>query len=133
MNEEHHVAWADRIGLNKQWAKCIQNCSETYGTKYFIQAVECFKSNIINIKEGPKLKDKIDRFEKEVLIKEANELLNKWLEQYPELKNSISEIEAKKREIKAYLMPRVYNYIIQLLEDEGFCFYKSNIDIDNME
>jgi len=30
--EKHKIAWTDRIGLNRQWARDIEVCSRAYGT-----------------------------------------------------------------------------------------------------
>ena len=61
MNDEvktssHHVAWSDRIGLNKQWAKDIQICSDYFGTPQYRLMVRRWKNNIPNIKNGIQFK-----------------------------------------------------------------------------
>lgn len=130
MKEEtsHHVAWADRIGLNKQWARDIESCGETFGTEMYLIMVRRFKNDIPNIKNGPQLKDLIDNFEKKDLNEYGNVLLEEWKGNYPQEADNESFVRQKEKEINMLAAEELYKYIIQLLEDQGFGFYKSRID-----
>jgi len=56
-NEQHHVAWADRLGFNKLWAEDIAMCSRAKNSddpQDFIKMVERLDDDIINIHKGAK-------------------------------------------------------------------------------
>lgn len=135
MNEgpNHHVAWADRIGLNKQWAKDIQGCGDTFGTDRYLVAVRRFKNDIPDIKNGPQLKTTIKKFEEVELEVFKRILLKKWIENFEQESKNESFMSQKQDEINMYAAEELYKYIIQLLEDKGFCFYESNIDEEEMK
>ena len=132
MNEEqtssHHVAWADRIGLNKQWARDIEACSDSYGSPSYHHMVRRFKNNIPNIRNGPQLNDIINEKEHELFTISKKELLDEWFESYPQESDNESYVLQKEDEINMHLNENLYRFIIQLLEDQGFGFYKSKVD-----
>lgn len=117
----HHVAWADRIGLNKTWAKAIERIWATRGTDDFSNAVWGLQTVIINIKNGPQLKKEIDQYIIE-LRQDKNEKLERYDDTYAyDSENNILEGE---------MLPYLANFMIQLLENYGFGFYKSEFDGD---
>ncbi len=126
-NSSHHVAWADRIGINKQWARDIEACSESYGTSTYHHMVRRFKNNIPNIKDGPKLHNIIQDKEDELFTGTFEKMLDNWIINYPQEAENDSYILQKKDEIRMVLNENLYSFIIQLLEDQGFGFYKSDI------
>lgn len=121
----HHVAWADRIGLNKQWARDIEACSDSYGTNTYHHMVRRFKNNIPNIHEGPNLNDMITEYEDKLFTHEKKEMLTTWKQNNPQESDNDSYLLQKEDEIRMYLNEKLYRFIIQLLEDHGFGFYKS--------
>lgn len=118
-SKSHHVAWADRIGLNKTWAKAIERIWATYGTRDFNNAVWGLRTILINIRNGPQLRTTTDNY-----IKELFKIKNKKLESYYDTYAYRSEGEILDEEMLAPLA----NFMIQLLEDHGFGFYKSEFD-----
>jgi len=118
-NPSHHVAWADRIGLNKTWAKAIERIWATYGTKEYPSAVWGFKHIIININNGPQLKTHIDRYIETLREKKYNEL--KPYSNTPAYESEDAILEEE-------MLPHIANFMVQLLEDNGFGMYKSNQD-----
>jgi len=117
----HHVAWADRIGLNKTWAKGIERIWSTYGTVEFRSAVWGLRTIIINIKKGPQLRkiidDQITKLQKERNIK---------LEPYYHTTAYGSESDILDDE----MLEQVAYFMVQTLEDHGFGMYKSEFDGD---
>ena len=123
-NNKHHVAWADRIGLNKTWAKSIERIWATYGTDEFYDAVWGMRTIIINIKNGPQLKKEIDKYV-EKLYEEKNEELKSYYDTYAyDSENMIRDKE---------MLPKLAYFMIQLLEDHGFGFYKSKDELGTNE
>ena len=133
MNEEtqstnHHVAWADRIGLPKQWSRDVESCSDACGTSAYFHMVRRFKLNIVNIKDGPKLYDMITKYEKQLFKNEKVQIMNEWRENFPQDADNESFELQQEDIVNMHLYEDLYHYIIQLLNDEGFGFYKSKID-----
>jgi len=133
MNQEnntgHHVAWADRIGLNKRWEEAIKNCyyGMLYGPQDFKHAVNAFKMLMINIKGGPQLKDQVNEYINKI-DKVQNIQYKKWLSADPgaitsRRKDVRNDLDNKKAEI-------LFTFMIQLLEDNNFCFYKGEFTGD---
>ena len=120
-NKSHHVAWADRIGLNKTWAKAIERIWATYGTNDFNNAVWGLRVVLVNIKNGPQLRTLTDDY-----IKTLFENKNIKLESYVDTYAYGSENEILNEEMLPYLA----SFMIQLLEDNGFGMYKSEYDGD---
>ena len=131
--DSHHVAWADRIGLNKQWARDIEVCGEAFGTEMYPVAVRRFKNDIPDIKNGPQLKTVINSFESGELEVFRKDTLEEWKRNFSQEAKNESFVSKKKVEINMYAAEELYKFIIQLLEDYGFGFYEANIETDVME
>lgn len=133
MNDtKHHVAWADRIGLNKQWSRDIQNCGDCFGSGLYVDAVRRFRRNIINIKSGPCLKDIIDNHISSSIDVGKKKLLDEWKRNYPQHADNESYVLQKEDEIDRWAAEELFVFMLQLLEDEGFCFYESNVEEDEI-
>lgn len=130
--EKHHVAWSDRIGMNKTWAKNILTCNESYGSPGYIAAVECLRNSLINIKNGPQLKNIIDTYKNGDLEVWKEDQLIQWKNDNPKYLSNHGRIEQLKKDINYKSFEMLYNYIVQTLEDYGFCFYESNLDTDEI-
>jgi len=131
--DSHHVAWADRIGLNKQWARDIQTCGDAFGSELYLTAVRRFKNDIPNIKNGPQLQTMIKKFEDGELKEFKEDVFEQWRLNFEQESRNESFVAAKRNEINLLATEELYKYIIQLLEDNGFCFYDANIETDTME
>ena len=123
--KQHHVAWADRIGLNKVWAKNILDCNENYGTPIYVSSVKCLHNSLINIKNGPQLKTIVDKFVNGDLDKIKEDLFDDWKDQNPTLLSNRGKVQSIKNDISYKSFEMLYNYIVQTLEDNGFGFYES--------
>lgn len=127
-SQQHHVAWADRVGLNKRWAEAIKKCYETYNTASFNSSVDAFRMLIINIKHGPQLKTTIDNYIAKDLFKWKIDTLNEWIELNIEKSQNQQWLRNKQRDIDRFANIHLCNYILQLLEDNGFVFYESSYE-----
>lgn len=124
----HHVAWADRIGINKQWARDIEACSDAYGTPAYKFMVKRFQNNIPNIRDGPKLKDIINDFFEHTAKIDYNKKINRWRRNNPQEATNESWVLKKCDDLEPELYEDLYVFMMQILEDYGFGFYKSKID-----
>ena len=132
MEKNHHVAWADRIGLNKQWARDVQACGAVFGNELYPDAVRRFRCNIPNIKNGPQLRDEIDEYESQELKTWKKEALQWLIDNNQSEANNPEWLRRSKEDIEQKSHEHMYMYIIQLIEDNGFCFYESNIEGDDV-
>ena len=124
----HHVVWADRIGLNKQWERDIQVCSDAFRTERYPEAVMRFKHNIPNIKDGPQLRSYLEKYEKEDLAEFKESMLQEWMKANPYEVNSMEAMDEEKERIVMDSYEMMYDFILQTLEDNNFEFYKSEYD-----
>lgn len=122
MNDDHHVAWADRIGLNRTWAKAIEKIWVTYGTDEYYNAVMGLYSILINIKNGPQLRTVTDEYVQEKYVE-----LKKKLEPFTDTYAYRNE----KKILEEEMLPDIATFMIQLLEDNGFGFYESTTTVDS--
>lgn len=131
--KSHHVAWKDRLGLNNQWMRDIEACSVSHGTEDYINQVDRFRNDIINIKNGPPLHDTITKKWEEDIVEDGSRLFNEWIKQHPQDSRIDEERTAAMDKIRAYQAEKLYHFIIQTLEDTGFGFYQSSITEDEIQ
>lgn len=127
MESKHHIAWADRLGLNKIWHDALEYCRMSYGTSEYRQAVFGLYHLMVNIKDGAQLKDIIDKYRNEEWETKVEVRLNQWSIENPALNDEPSIVQDETEKIRDDLMSDLFDFILQLLEDQGFGFYKSDI------
>jgi len=128
--QQHHVAWKDRLGLNDQWMRDIQVCSTTHGTTEYVGQVDRFKNDIINIHNGPPLYNIVEHYWNTELTRIGKELFIDWTQHYPHEAKIEEEVKEAQERIRQYQAEKLYHYIVQLLEDKGFGFYQSSIEME---
>lgn len=132
MSDKHHVAWADRLGFNKRWAKNLETCDIAFGTDGYRVAVWRLYYSIVNIYKGPALKDKVDKYLNDVWYPDINANLEEWKKKYVFQAADVDQIRAELEDLKEEKLPELCNFISQLLEDNGFGFYASAIEEDDV-
>ena len=134
MNEQnnnsgsHHVAWADRVEYDKLWFRNIQLCDETYGTEQYENSVWRLYYSIINIKDGPQLRDLIDEYLKTVWFPLIDSKVKLWHD-----RNSFESVDSnlellERQHIMMEQLPDLCYFIRQLLNDHGYGFYRTRSD-----
>ena len=124
---DHHVAWKDRLGLNRIWEQSIIRCLNSYGTTSFIDDVNLLRTLIINIKDGPQLRSIIDDYYNNTIMIWINNGVEEW-KQKNKAESSMPELVNRTRnEFKNFYYPYFLSFIMQTLENHGFGFYKTNI------
>lgn len=119
---DYHVVWKDRVGLFDEWKRLITECNMAYGSPEYPGAVQCLRINIINIKgeKSPKLRDDVNSFDKKLIERISNARLRDNIDpsfyRYDDI-----ETEQRRSEI-------LFQYMIQLLEDNGFISYKAGYE-----
>jgi hypothetical protein len=124
---KHHVAWADRLGLNKIWHEAIGYCRICYGTEDYRKAVFGFYHLIVDIKDGPNLKILINTYIQDVWEPKIKAETDAWVEHNQDYKDEIQVIQDENEKIRDDHMIDLFDYMLQLLENQGFGFYKSDI------
>jgi len=130
--KNHHVAWKDRVGLSDRWEELIRVCAYKManGEKDLPRAVDALQSTLVNIKNGPQLRNMVQGYRASDLKKVREDAFRKYRSgQHGRLS------ESHQREFQAQLVQQearlVFEYIMQMLEDNGFCFYESRqIEVD---
>lgn len=126
--KSHHVVWADRIGLNKLWAKDIERIRIAYGTDEIEDAVKGLYYDLVNIRKGPQLTTIAREYWEGEWTDEINKELAQWREEHPHDAHDQTEVEHQRRRIEKKYYPILGQFMKQLLEDHGFAFYKSEYD-----
>lgn len=130
VEEGHHVAWKDRLGLNRIWEQNILACCKSFGTDAYIDSVECFRSTLVNVKNGPQLKKNVDDYFNGELKEWQENMLMNWVDSNRSESRIPELLRRTKNEyvIKAYQY--LFSFILQTLEDNGFGFYQSSIEME---
>lgn len=121
----HHVAWKDRLGLNKLWMMDLFACSEAYGTPDYIHKVDRLRNDIINIKDSIALYDKIDNEWNNTIVPLGNQLFDEWVKKNPQEAKIDEERQDAITRIRDFQARKLHHFILQLLEKHGFGFYQS--------
>jgi len=129
---KYRVAWKDRIGLTDVWRKDMLACSETFGTDKYPSRVECFRNDLINIKNGPQFSDLVEKYINEDLGNFYQERFEKWKQENPTDRNDAAIIVNVLKKIKYEAYEKLHHYIVQMLENEGFGTYRSSVEEDEM-
>ena len=131
--KNHHVAWKDRVGLSDRWEELIRVCAYKManGEKDLPRAVEALQSTLVNIRNGPQLRSMVFEYRQGELKQAKEEMYQRYVRGRPRSQLS----ESHKREFETQLVQQeaklVFEFIVQMLEDYGFCFYESRqIEVD---
>lgn len=132
-DKSFHVVWKDRIGLKDAWEKHIFRCGEVFGELNYNNAVEAFLNDIVDIKNGPQLNKLIFDYLENDLEEYKKIQLIKWAEENPQQANNSQLLKRQEHDLDDIIYKKLYHYILQLLEDTGFIFYKSNVEEDELK
>lgn len=119
--KKHHVAWADRVDYHKILFQDIQACSVAYGMENYTSAVWRLYNDILNIRDGPALKYKVNEYLDKVWYPKRDVLLGNSEDAKS---GDLSVIEEEIMRIETNMMPEFCYFMKQLLEDCGFGTYK---------
>jgi len=131
MNEQqgnHHVAWADRVEYDKLWFRNIQKCDEDYGTDLYETSVWRLYYSIINIKDGPQLKDMIDTYIQDKWYPKIQRHMAEWRKDNPFECDDEAVYTNERQQTQQELLPDLCYYIRQLLNDHGYGFYRKTTE-----
>jgi len=127
-SKTRHIAWKDRIGLSDRWEEAIKGCYYNWNQPGFTDNLDALEHLLVNVQDGPQLRTELKKFKKDQLQKKIQYLKNEWLKKHSEK----AENPAFVRDIEIILARKAakitFSFIIQLLEDNNFGFYKSEYD-----
>lgn len=98
-------------------------CSAVFGSDAYPIMVARFENDIININKGPQLKDEIKKFKTDELDPMLDDQMKDWIDYHPQEAQNPSYLRDKEIELNKKRSELLCNYIIQLLENNGFGFY----------
>lgn len=131
MNDEtkkkKHVAWRDQVGLSKRWEEAIKNCFLSYGTNDFKIHVNAFKLLMVDIKDGASLKSDCVNKENE-LTNEGKQMIMDHLNNNPKIAEDDAKYRDAQSQVDEILTEKLFSFMLQLLCDNNFIFYKSEFD-----
>lgn len=99
-----------------------------FGTEDYAISVWGFYYDIVNINNGPKLKDKLNDYIKTEWRPEIVNKLEVWKKKNPHEAMDPGNVEFESICIEKEMLPELGYFMKQLLEDNGFGFYKSEFD-----
>jgi len=102
----------------------------SFGTPTFQTNVLVFENTLLNVREGAKLYDLVQE-KKRKIERDIDIKLNLWINNHSEEAQHPSFVRDHHDELKYGGFIQLYHFMIQLLEDKGFGFYKSNIPSDD--
>jgi len=127
----HHVAWADRLDYNKILHNDIEACSQTYSTEEYHDMVWRFYDDMLNIKDGPPLREMTNTYIKNNWRPAIQKELLEWINEHQFDAHDPQMIQIEREKIEREHMNELCYFMKQLLEDNGFGFYKSSIEMEN--
>jgi hypothetical protein len=125
--QHQHVAWKDRIGLSDRWEDAIKGCYYNWDTDAFFTNLDALLHMLVNIRKGVQLYNLAQK-EKDNFKKKEDRYLSNWIAENPERADNPSRIKDFRHEIKKDHGKKLFHFIVQMLEDNGFGFYKSEYD-----
>lgn len=123
-----YVSYKDRVALWREWEKLISRCNNAFGTTEYVDAVRCLKLNIINLRKGGRLKDQINKHWDAELSKAGKLLFDEWKKDNPLESKIEEESSAAEDRVRMYQAERLFEYILQILEENGHCYWASDGD-----
>ena len=131
-NQQFHVSWSDRLGFQKIWHDAINDCRMSYGTTEYRRAVFGLQQLILDVKDGPKLRTLIDTYKNVKWEEKVAQRLNEWKKKNPYAAHKPSSIQFAEEQIRNDLLEDLFTYIIQLLENNNYGFYHSDLSTDQI-
>jgi len=121
MDQENTELERDLLGLVGQWRVDINTCSLTFGTPEYVNAVSRFRNDIVDIRNGPPLKQICDEYWDDILSLEGEDILERWKHLHKQESMIEEEVGDKKEEIRQHLAEKLCNFMIQQIVNKiGF-------------
>lgn len=115
MNDEH----VDELGYSRILLEDIATCSRLYGSDQYRVAVYGLYHDVLNLKDGPRLKDITKEYYENEWANAVKTDLEKWKKANPDLADDIGILQDEEEKIVDEHMVFLCNFIKQLLMDNG--------------
>lgn len=118
----------ESLGYAKVLLEDIANCSRLYGTEDYRLAVECLRHDVLNLKDGPNLRDIVEDYIKGPWQQMIQDDLEKWRGENPYLADDTNETQTEEEHTKNDHYSKLCDFIRQLLMDNGCIrnYYEGN-------
>jgi hypothetical protein len=126
--KQHRVYKTDHTGLVERWGEYSKICHLSWGEEQvFVNNVESYYNSILNMFNGPKLRDMLDKIIETKLRPKHDERLNDWVQQYPYESRKEEEVAPKKEQLRILFAEELLYETDQLLENNGYGSHAANI------
>lgn len=109
----------ESLGYSRILLDDISDCSRLYGTEGYRAAVECLRHDVLNLKDGPKLRDIVEEFYNGPWVNMIKKELDRWIANNQDLKDEPQIIQDKESRLTEDHMVFLCDFIRQLLMDHG--------------
>lgn len=115
MSEEN----VESLGYSMILLRAIQSCDDSFGTEHYRTNVEKLRHAVLNLKDGPKLRDITEDYYNGPWRARINIELDRWKKQNPFLKHKAHAIQDEEERLINDYMVFLCDFIKQLLSDNG--------------
>jgi hypothetical protein len=126
-NKKKKVIFTDRDGYPKRLQMSLMACSNAFGTEDYKRQIRRLIHDIRNIKDGPNLRDQVNNYERDIWRKNVNKRLEEWKKQNTDLKDELQIVQDEEFKIEEEMLPELFDFIDQLLEDNDFGTYMPHV------
>jgi len=122
----------DHLAISKLWYQCYAMCLEVYGTEMFPNAVMRFKTALIDLKDGAKVKSKVDGYYKNTWMPRVKKQIDAYTrENYMQLDSAFTRFY--RDHVINNEMPNLFMFIIQTIEDSGIGFHATKYSLSELD
>jgi len=128
MVNEKKAIFQDRVDIRTIWFKDAFKCSESFGTPLYPIMVARFENDMINIKDGPRFKDIINKYKHTQLKEYEEKIIEDWINNHPQESQNRSYLRDLKVEVNVLKAKNLCNFMLQLIDEKGYGFWKKESD-----
>ena len=116
MNDEKNV---EELGYARILLDDISACSQLYGTEEYRTAVERLRHDVLDLKDGPKLRKIVEDFYNGKWNQMIQNQLTEWKKKNPYSAEDVNEIQIEEEQLRKDAYPILCDFIKQLLASNG--------------
>jgi hypothetical protein len=109
----------DELGYSRVLLADIENCSRTFGTDQYRMAVFGLYHDVLNLKDGPRLRDIVEEFYRGDWSEGIKKELAEWKEKNLDFAEELNILQDEEERITDDRMVILCDFIKQLLMDNG--------------
>lgn len=107
----------DILGYSRILLDNIEECNRVFGTDAYKNAVQRLRHSVLNLKNGPQLRDTVEMYVQTTLQDEINRRLDEWKALNPDMADDLLILQSETEMIEGDCMILLHDFIVQLLAD----------------